>query len=79
MGITFQRWAGKPTADREPWEPFHENTAVRQRPAGRLSHYFAAVFQVLHSSAGAGKTHALVKHYLRLALKKPEQIGRAHV
>jgi ATP-dependent exoDNAse (exonuclease V) beta subunit len=26
------------------------------------------VFQVLHSSAGAGKTHALVKHYLRLAL-----------
>jgi len=72
MGITFQRWAGKPTADREPWEPFHENTAVRQRPAGCLSHYFAAVFQVLHSSAGAGKTHALVKHYLRLALKKPE-------
>ncbi len=26
------------------------------------------MFQVLHSSAGAGKTHALVKHYLRLAL-----------
>lgn len=26
------------------------------------------MFQVLHSSAGAGKTHALVKHYLDLAL-----------
>ena len=26
------------------------------------------MFQVLHSSAGAGKTHALVKHYLGLAL-----------
>lgn len=26
------------------------------------------MFQVLHSSAGAGKTHALVKHYLTLAL-----------
>lgn len=29
------------------------------------------MFSVLHSSAGAGKTHALVKNYL--------QIGRAHV
>lgn len=27
------------------------------------------MFQVLHSSAGAGKTHALVKHYLGLSLK----------
>ncbi len=26
------------------------------------------MFQVLHSSAGAGKTHALVRHYLKLAL-----------
>ena len=28
------------------------------------------MFQVLHSSAGAGKTHALVKHYLLLSLHK---------
>ncbi|MEO8734495.1 MAG: UvrD-helicase domain-containing protein, partial [Flavobacteriales bacterium] len=27
------------------------------------------MFKVLHSSAGAGKTHALVKHYLLLALR----------
>lgn len=27
------------------------------------------MFQVLHSSAGAGKTHALVKHYLGLCLR----------
>jgi ATP-dependent exoDNAse (exonuclease V) beta subunit len=31
--------------------------------------YLPAMFQVLHSSAGAGKTHALVKHYLSHCLK----------
>lgn len=30
------------------------------------------MFQVLHSSAGAGKTHALVKHYLTHALRSEE-------
>jgi ATP-dependent exoDNAse (exonuclease V) beta subunit len=30
------------------------------------------MFRVLRSSAGAGKTHALVKHYLRLCLQKNE-------
>lgn len=30
------------------------------------------MFRVLRSSAGAGKTHALVKHYLRLSLEKNE-------
>jgi ATP-dependent exoDNAse (exonuclease V) beta subunit len=31
--------------------------------------YLPAMFSVLHSSAGAGKTHALVKHYLAHALR----------
>src|SRR5690606_7231354 len=31
--------------------------------------YLPARFSVLHSSAGAGKTHALVKHYLAHALR----------
>lgn len=31
--------------------------------------YLPIVFTVLHSSAGAGKTHALVKHYLTLCLQ----------
>ncbi|HNK86200.1 MAG TPA: UvrD-helicase domain-containing protein, partial [Flavobacteriales bacterium] len=30
------------------------------------------MFQALHSSAGAGKTHALVRHYLLLALREDE-------
>lgn len=30
------------------------------------------MFQVLHSSAGAGKTHALVKHYLGLCLRSED-------
>lgn len=37
------------------------------------------MFHVLHSSAGAGKTHALVKHYLLLALRKPEPSAYAHI
>ena len=34
--------------------------------------YLPPMFQVLHSSAGAGKTHALVKHYLAHALRGEE-------
>ena len=30
------------------------------------------MFLVLHSSAGAGKTHALVKHYLTLCLREED-------
>jgi len=37
------------------------------------------MFQVLHSSAGAGKTHALVKHYLTLALKDPDQAAYSRI
>ncbi len=37
------------------------------------------MFQVLHSSAGAGKTHALVKHYLQLALKDPDPAAYSHI
>lgn len=33
------------------------------------------MFTVLHSSAGAGKTHALVKHYLLLAMEKGDPAG----
>lgn len=38
-----------------------------------------AMFKVLHSSAGAGKTHALVKHYLLLALQEKEPGAYAQV
>jgi ATP-dependent exoDNAse (exonuclease V) beta subunit len=37
------------------------------------------MFNVLHSSAGAGKTHALVKHYLLLCLRGPDPSAYAHV
>jgi ATP-dependent helicase/nuclease subunit A len=37
------------------------------------------MLKVLHSSAGAGKTHALVKEYLRLALNGPGPAAYAHV
>lgn len=37
------------------------------------------MFKVLHSSAGAGKTHALVKHYLLLALQDPDASAYSHV
>jgi ATP-dependent exoDNAse (exonuclease V) beta subunit len=37
------------------------------------------MFQVLHSSAGAGKTHALVKHYIGLALNGPAHNGYAAI
>lgn len=37
------------------------------------------MLKVLHSSAGAGKTHALVKEYLRLALRGPGPAAYAHV
>lgn len=37
------------------------------------------MFTVLHSSAGAGKTHALVKHYLLLALRGPDPSAYAHI
>ncbi len=37
------------------------------------------MFQVLHSSAGAGKTHALVKHYIGLALMRPAPDGYASI
>lgn len=33
------------------------------------------MFEVLHSSAGAGKTHALVKHYLLLCLRSGPEHG----
>lgn len=36
-------------------------------------------FKVLHSSAGAGKTHALVKEYLLLALKHGQPGDYAHI
>ncbi len=36
-------------------------------------------FQVLHSSAGAGKTHNLVKHYLLLALKGRDPAAYTHI
>ncbi len=41
------------------------STTLARLPSAPTS---TVVFQVLHSSAGAGKTHALVKHYLRAAL-----------
>ncbi|MBS1583272.1 MAG: UvrD-helicase domain-containing protein [Bacteroidetes bacterium] len=37
------------------------------------------MFRVLHSSAGAGKTHALVKHYLLLALRDPDPAAYARI
>lgn len=37
------------------------------------------VFQVLHSSAGAGKTHALVKHYLKLALATDDETAYSRI
>jgi ATP-dependent exoDNAse (exonuclease V) beta subunit len=37
------------------------------------------MFNVLHSSAGAGKTHALVKHYLLLALRGPDPSAYSHI
>jgi ATP-dependent exoDNAse (exonuclease V) beta subunit len=37
------------------------------------------MFKVLHSSAGAGKTHALVKHYLLLSLHGPDPSAYAHI
>ena len=37
------------------------------------------MFKVLHSSAGAGKTHALVKHYLLLSLHGPDPAAYSHI
>lgn len=37
------------------------------------------MFQVLRSSAGAGKTHALVKHYLTLALRERDPAAYARI
>lgn len=37
------------------------------------------MFKVLHSSAGAGKTHALVKHYLLLSLRQPDPAAYSHI
>lgn len=37
------------------------------------------MFEVLHSSAGAGKTHALVKHYLGHCLKGDDHAAYLHV
>jgi len=37
------------------------------------------MFKVLHSSAGAGKTHALVKHYLLLALRGADPAAYARI
>jgi ATP-dependent exoDNAse (exonuclease V) beta subunit len=37
------------------------------------------MFLVLHSSAGAGKTHALVKHYLRHCLRTEDHAAYRHV
>ena len=37
------------------------------------------MFKVLHSSAGAGKTHALVKHYLLLSLHGPDPSAYSHI
>ena len=37
------------------------------------------MFQVLHSSAGAGKTHALVKHYIGLALHEAAPDGYTRI
>ncbi len=37
------------------------------------------MFKVLHSSAGAGKTHALVKHYLLLSLHTPDAAAYSHI
>lgn len=37
------------------------------------------MFQVLHSSAGAGKTHALVRHYLKLALATDDPAGYTRI
>ena len=37
------------------------------------------MFHVLHSSAGAGKTHALVKHYLRHCLRTEDHAAYRHV
>lgn len=38
------------------------------RPSARYTYLVTAMFHVLRSSAGAGKTHSLVKHYLTLCL-----------
>lgn len=37
------------------------------------------MFHVLHSSAGAGKTHALVKHYLKLALATDDEAAYSRI
>ncbi|MEZ4739962.1 MAG: UvrD-helicase domain-containing protein [Flavobacteriales bacterium] len=37
------------------------------------------MFHVLHSSAGAGKTHALVKHYLQHCLRYEDRAAYRHV
>lgn len=39
----------------------------------------AAMFRVLHSSAGAGKTHTLVKNYLLLALGNSDPAAYTHI
>ena len=44
-----------------------------------LRHFRSPLFQVLHSSAGAGKTHALVKHYLRLALATDDEAAYSRI
>ena len=37
------------------------------------------MFHILHSSAGAGKTHALVKHYLKLALATDDEAAYTRI
>src|SRR5690606_2493026 len=56
----------------------HESTIPERHPSppGDTLH---AMFKVLHSSAGAGKTHALVKHYLLLALRGSDPSLYTHI
>lgn len=49
-----------------------------RKPAS-LSTLGAAMFRVLHSSAGAGKTHTLVKNYLLLALGNNDPSAYTHI
>ncbi len=67
----------------------HPSVSARRRQVGgcrfntfapvKRNTFGQPMFHVLHSSAGAGKTHALVKHYLLLALSSPDPSAYTHI
>ena len=63
-----------------PIRPLHRPLWPRAwRRRSPLHAYLPPVFKVLHSSAGAGKTHALVKHYLTRCLTSGDPAAYRHV